>query len=227
MKVDSLKDVESEINSLKLDFEREKLARTSNRNLFIGIATALTALLGYTNFSHIPKQITKRIDEEIASSITMQMTREVASLKQQAEESYAEITNKVEQTDSVLSDIENVANFQSQIRTSLPLTSNGTPLKIKEGIANNWEVYKLGDEIQGQTIKIRVDTSDAGFQETPLYFTSVSGGENARLWQVTGTTSIYNPTKDGFELYIYKDDGITPANARKLGWQVHWLAIGE
>jgi len=69
-----------------------------------------------------------------------------------------------------------------------------------------------------------VDTSKAGFTETPIYITSM-GGTN--IWATTGVNSIYVPTPTGFRVYVRFSSGasITPGQANSWNWHVRWIGI--
>jgi hypothetical protein len=69
-------------------------------------------------------------------------------------------------------------------------------------------------------VYLDVDTSLCGL-ETPLYFTSLGG--DSQHWYTTGATSIYDPTPNGFRVYVNRP-GITVADARSNRWHVNWVA---
>ncbi|HOO54550.1 MAG TPA: hypothetical protein PLM24_00200 [Methanothrix sp.] len=61
--------------------------------------------------------------------------------------------------------------------------------------ATEWEQY-------GKTgLYVDVDTSSAGFTETPIYITSLGG--NVNIWRTTGATSVYCATPTGFRIYVF------------------------
>jgi len=74
---------------------------------------------------------------------------------------------------------------------------------------------------------VDVDTKSAGFSSTPTYVASLAG--STHHWATTGGSSIYNPTKDGFRIYVRWADGkpLTPADAKRTGWHVTWVGIGN
>ena len=73
-------------------------------------------------------------------------------------------------------------------------------------------------------IFVDVNTSSAGFTETPIYITSLGGYYHH--WRTTGTTSIYNATPTGFRVYVFYEDGpVTPAQANSWGWHIQWVGI--
>jgi len=76
-----------------------------------------------------------------------------------------------------------------------------------------------------QGIFVDVDTSLAGFTNTPMYITSLGGIGNH--WETTGATSIYNPTPTGFRVYLRLASAgpITPAFANQYGWHINWIAV--
>jgi len=85
--------------------------------------------------------------------------------------------------------------------------------------ATDWKEYGKNG------IYVDIDTSAAGFTETPLYFTSIGG--NGNHWTTMGATSIYKASPMGFRVYIYKDINLTPAYANEKQWHINWMAIGK
>lgn len=85
-----------------------------------------------------------------------------------------------------------------------------------------WQQYP-----DGEGIFLDVDTSSFGFKTTPIYITSL-GGESGH-WGTTGATSIYNPTPQGFRVYVRHSTGgvLTPAGANRLGWHINWIAVPQ
>ena len=75
------------------------------------------------------------------------------------------------------------------------------------------------------SIYVDVDTSLAGFTETPLYFASLGG--YYRQWEVDGFDAIYYPTAEGFRIYLRNelDNSLTPDNANERGWYIQWTGI--
>ena len=87
--------------------------------------------------------------------------------------------------------------------------------------ATNWQV-------NGDGVYVDVDTSAAGFANTPIYVTSLVGDSNH--WGTTGASSIYQATAKGFRVYIrwdkdYKTTAITPEEANGYKWHINWIAI--
>ena len=81
-----------------------------------------------------------------------------------------------------------------------------------------WVQYNHGG------IYVDIDTSSAGFSSTPYYFTSMSGHTNN--WMAQGVTSIYFPTAKGFRVHVgYRE--LTAEQAKKWGWSISWIAIGN
>jgi len=70
-----------------------------------------------------------------------------------------------------------------------------------------------------------VDTSSAGFDEAPIYLTSLGG--NSGHWTVLGATSIYQATPTGFRSYVRFSNGapITPVQANLWKWHIQWTGI--
>ncbi|MBO1350947.1 MAG: hypothetical protein EBE86_027890 [Hormoscilla sp. GUM202] len=105
---------------------------------------------------------------------------------------------------------------------SIPLLA-ATEYKIASGSTTPCKTEWVDYNQKG--IYVDVDTSAAGFTETPLYFTSIGGKGNH--WTTSGATSIYSASPTGFRIYIYKDVSLTPEYANDRCWHMNWMAIGE
>ena len=106
-------------------------------------------------------------------------------------------------------------NFEKQIT---PIFTNKIK-RIETGYSNNWKIY------DSKGLYIDIDTSNYNFSDNVIYFTSLSG--NGHLWKTTGTTSIYNPTKNGFRVYLYcnYDSNDYLNDAKQYNWILHWIGI--
>jgi len=84
--------------------------------------------------------------------------------------------------------------------------------------ATSWKSY-------GDALYVDVDTSSAGFTDTPLYFTSLGG--SGCQWENDGFNAIYSPTATGFRIYLRGDTGraLTPEFANQMGWNVQWFGV--
>lgn len=85
--------------------------------------------------------------------------------------------------------------------------------------ATSWDQY------EPKTLRVRIETSAAGFSNTPIYFTSLGGAGNHFV--ATGATNIYDATATGFTVYINMPYDVTPQFANDNRWNVQWVAIGE
>ncbi len=83
-----------------------------------------------------------------------------------------------------------------------------------------WQQY-----YDGEGVFVDVDTSSAGFNNTPIYITSIGG--LGFHWATTGATSIYFPTPTGFRVFVRWSTGgaLTPATANQSGWHINWIAV--
>jgi hypothetical protein len=75
-------------------------------------------------------------------------------------------------------------------------------------------------------ISVVVDTGHAGFTTTPFYFTSLSG--SSRHWEIIGTTSVYEATKDSFKVFLRwrPETRLTAAEAKAMNLKINWFAVG-
>jgi hypothetical protein len=77
------------------------------------------------------------------------------------------------------------------------------------------------------TIQMNIDTGNCRFQNTPIYFTSITGGVGHYL--LTGINAIYEPSKYGFIINVRSIDGAT-ANTlmqRSAQWSVNWFGLSS
>ena len=94
-----------------------------------------------------------------------------------------------------------------------------------------WQPYDPTSSIPGRGIFVDVDTSHAGFTKTPNYVISVGG--RSHHWELTGTSTIYDPTPTKFRVYVrlsYNKTGqetppLTPAQANTHLWHVTWIGV--
>jgi hypothetical protein len=91
--------------------------------------------------------------------------------------------------------------------------------RFVSGSSNKWKVYN-----NGVGVYIDVDTRKYKFESTPKYFTSLT--TNSVNADLTGINSIYNPTKNGFRVYIVRVDGkkFSIKEAKTHKWRLHWMA---
>ena len=101
----------------------------------------------------------------------------------------------------------------------------------------NWTDYLASNNVFGG-IRIDIDTSNCGFTSTPHYIVSMEG--STYHWQLAGLSSIYNPTPNGFTVFIRWTDAVSDFNtlggtnepnplrvqtAKIKGWSLKWTAI--
>ncbi|MBB2913111.1 hypothetical protein FHS43_004409 [Streptosporangium becharense] len=83
-----------------------------------------------------------------------------------------------------------------------------------------WTYY-----LNGAGLYIDVDTTSAHFTGNPVYTVSVGGTDH--MFELTGTSAVYNPTATGFRVYIRWSNGahIIPDDAVTNGWYVNWIGV--
>jgi hypothetical protein len=103
--------------------------------------------------------------------------------------------------------------------------SSGDQIRIVAGStpigATRWHQYN------SYMLYVDVDTSAAGFQNTPVYTTTLAGdGTN---WYVSGGSSPYASSPTGFRIYVGCVDGrsISPEMANSNNWRINWVAAGN
>jgi len=113
-----------------------------------------------------------------------------------------------------------------QKNQTLSVTSGTDGTKIASGSttpgATNWHPIDGG-------IEVDVDTSAAGFTQTPIYVTSIAGDKYH--WGTTGASSVYKATPTGFSIQIKWDKGFWDDNpldiqeANSYKWHINWIGI--
>lgn len=85
-------------------------------------------------------------------------------------------------------------------------------------LSNRWQRTGRNDQIM-----MSIDTSSCHFQQTPLYFTSITGGVGHYL--LTGIDAIYEPSRYGFSIYVHSTDGASADTlmTRSAQWSVNWF----
>ncbi|MBE9227559.1 RICIN domain-containing protein [Phormidium sp. LEGE 05292] len=105
------------------------------------------------------------------------------------------------------------------------LTSVYTVAKFASGRtqpgATNWQK-------ENDYVFVDVDTSAAGFAQTPIYVTSIAGDSNH--YGTTGASSVYKATATGFRVYIrwekdYKTEALTAEIANSYKWHINWIGF--
>lgn len=75
------------------------------------------------------------------------------------------------------------------------------------------------------TIQMNVDTSSCAFNQTPLYFVTMSGGSSH--WSAASYRAIYFPTKTSFTVYASSLDGSTSTTLMSYvslyAWDITWF----
>lgn len=108
----------------------------------------------------------------------------------------------------------------------LPTDLEGRPVRIVSGQTSekDWKKCEPAEQC-AEGIYVQITLADAGFVEPPLYLISLHGEGNH--WRLTGTASVYNPTKDSFRVYLKDPHGpLTRTTAVEEQWRVSWVAIG-
>ena len=65
--------------------------------------------------------------------------------------------------------------------------------------------------------------SGGGDAQHPVFVVSL-GGE-AKHWRLSGGSSAYMPSRDGFRVYVTCEEAVTAELAEKLKWTVSWIAV--
>lgn len=82
--------------------------------------------------------------------------------------------------------------------------------------------WKLYNNAAGG-VYVEIDTSAAGFKETPIYLVNLAG--QTSHWTTKGGSSVYSPSPTNFRVYIQQEN-ITAVQANEWGWVVNWVGIG-
>lgn len=79
-------------------------------------------------------------------------------------------------------------------------------------------------------LKFHVDTTHCQFSSTPIYLMSLTG--TSHHWHVVGSSSIYNPTPTGFDVYLDMTNSAATAQqmldwAATYKWVLEWIGIED
>ncbi|CAF2772883.1 unnamed protein product [Rotaria sp. Silwood2] len=105
------------------------------------------------------------------------------------------------------------------VASSLPSTGNAcggiSPL-------TRWERTSRSD-----TIRMNIDTSSCRFENTPMYFTSISG--TAGHYLLVGVNAIYEPSRNGFIINVHSTDNQSADTlmgwSAQYQWNVNWYGF--
>ncbi len=88
---------------------------------------------------------------------------------------------------------------------------------------SEWQVFERKGVRSG--IFADINTSSAGFIETPLYFLSLEG--EAAHWMTTGANCVYFAKPKSFRVYIRwaHDEDLKPETATEHQWKINWFGI--
>ncbi len=79
-----------------------------------------------------------------------------------------------------------------------------------------------------QGVLVDVDTSDAGFSNTPSYVVSLHG--TGHVSKTTGGSEVLNASSSGFRIvvrYSTTESVVTPEFANFHGWHIVWIGVEE
>ena len=71
-------------------------------------------------------------------------------------------------------------------------------------------------------LHVDIDTSECGFQDTPVILSSIGGTEGHR--ESRGSSEIYSPTNTSFRIYIFHPSIGAPSGANSREWHINWVA---
>jgi len=106
-------------------------------------------------------------------------------------------------------------------------------LAQNQGISDNWkptkqeiQVVSIGnDRIIKYIDAIYIDISFPESTNTDLPHLNINLIGQKNHWEAMGINSIYQLNKNGFRIYLYYRDGITPEQAKAWGWKLAWKVL--
>ncbi|MFI7440910.1 hypothetical protein [Nonomuraea indica] len=119
------------------------------------------------------------------------------------------------------------AEHRPAVESALTMTAAGkSTQRIASGRTEpgvGWNLYVNNSP----GLYIDVDTSAAHFTGDPVYTVSVGG--LAHHFELTGTSTVYQPTATGFRVYIRWSNGqpLTVEDAQTYGWYVNWIGVDQ
>jgi hypothetical protein len=139
-------------------------------------------------------------------------------------ESHAHVHNLVPSGIQIMVTTPLTTSSSTQVRTVLTVAKFASG-KTEPG-ATKWQ---RDTKIVGDGVYVDVDTSAAGFVQTPIYVTSIGG--DSYHWAVTGASAVYQATPTGFRVSIrwekgfWDDKTLTPEFANTNKWHINWIAF--
>ncbi|CAF1363982.1 unnamed protein product [Rotaria magnacalcarata] len=80
---------------------------------------------------------------------------------------------------------------------------------------------------RSDTIEMTIDTGSCQFENTPMYFTSISG--DAGHYLLVGVNAIYKATRNGFLISVFSARGESAdtlmAWSAQYNWNVNWFGV--
>jgi hypothetical protein len=83
-----------------------------------------------------------------------------------------------------------------------------------------WTPFKKGGTGDISALSMDVDTTKSKFHGVPAYVSCVAG--ESHHWGVSGSSSIYSPTRTGFSVYLNK--ALSADFAKRKKWRVNYIA---
>jgi hypothetical protein len=174
---------------------------------FFGSVIAILASLGV--YGLLKNYISTSIDEALRGGAVAEFVSEIEANAQRA-------SLGAEKLDSIL------VQAQESQRLINEIIANTKQFRVVSGCT---DISGSGWKDYGKGIMMEINTEDHAFQTTPIYLTSLRGDTDH--WLLVGTSSIYEPTPQGFKIYLrYADD--SPLNAERAcqrHWCVQWIAL--
>jgi hypothetical protein len=225
---------------------RERLVRVeADRKWLVVVGLIFAALLGATNLVTIPAKAKSAAADEVKNQMPGLVQSKVAEYfeRNQGRDLLAATRRYATEAEAEQARAANAANETSASRAAAARElerissldretirdDSGRNLRVVAGSTKaketRWKQYiQTNGKIDPNAIYVEVDTSAAGFSDTPRYFVSISGGSG--LYQTTGLGGVYSPNRGSFSVYLRFAGAITPKKANEYGWTVNWVAFG-
>ncbi len=203
-------DVRISVEQIRADLKELRTEYHTERRWLFRTATAFVIVIGYGAslfWNATNEEIGNKIQDTLKGSAVARIVQQISQDSANVHSTLQSILTKKKLIDSTYGVIQSSYKKAFVFQTTSP---------------ESWEPWK-----QGATNGIKVDVTfpKAEFHKVPMIFLSLDGTNSH--WALTGTSSLYNVTKDGFSVFIRWADGkeLTPDIAKSLRWRVNWIAF--
>ena len=117
----------------------------------------------------------------------------------------------------------NANSYQWYINWRASSVASGTPTSANGVCSGRTTPGNTAWALDGSSrLHVDIDTSECGFQDTPVILSSIGGSEGHG--ESRGSSEIYSPTNTSFRIYIFHPSIDAPSGANSREWHINWVA---